>query len=103
MKRSNGAITLAFCVILILAAAQVFATDEVTITGTLYPSALDDHANPREVVIVNEAGDFTVVDDAVGQQLLKLAGKDVQVHGVLKKDDQGKRTITVSKFIVMTD
>jgi hypothetical protein len=87
----------------VFAAVQVFAADEVTITGTLYPSALDDNANPTEVVIVNEAGDFSVVDDAVGQQLLKLAGKDVQVNGVVKKDDEGRRTITVSKFILMTD
>ena len=102
MKRNNGVITLALCIILALA-ANVVATDEVTITGTLYPSTLDDNANPIEVVIMNEAGDFAVVDDAVGRQLLKLAGKDVQVNGVVKEDHKGRRTITVSKYVVMTD
>jgi hypothetical protein len=102
MKRNNWIIILGFCMMLPLA-ASAFAADEVTITGTVYPSALDENANPIEVAIMNEAGDFAVVDDAVGQQLLKLAGKDVQVNGVVKKDDQGKRTITVLNYVLMTD
>jgi hypothetical protein len=102
MKGRNRIITLGLCIIFALV-ANVFAVDEVTITGTLYPSASDDNANPTEVVIMNEAGDFAVVNNEVGQQLLRLAGKDVQVNGVVKKDDQGRWTITVSKFIVMTD
>lgn len=102
MKRNSRIIVLGFCVMFVLA-ASVFAADEVTITGTVYPSVLDDNANPTEVVIMNEAGDFTVVDDTVGRQLLKLAGKDVQVNGVVKKDDQGRRTITVLNYILMTD
>jgi hypothetical protein len=102
MRGSNSIITLGVCIIFVLA-TNVLAVDEVTMTGTLYPSALDDNANPTGVVIMNEDGDFAVVNNDVGRQLLKLAGKDVQVNGVVKNDDQGRRTITVTKFIVMTD
>ncbi len=102
MKPSNRIITLGLCIILALA-ANAFAADEVTITGTLYPSALDDNANPTEVVIMNEAGDFAVVDNAVGRQLLKLAGKDVQVNGAVKEDNEGRLTITVVNFTLITD
>jgi hypothetical protein len=102
MKRSNRIIALGLCIILALA-ANVFAADQVTITGTVYPSALDDHAIPTEVVIMDEAGDFTVINDAVGHQLLKFVGKDIQVNGVVKKDNQGRWTVTVLNYTIMTD
>jgi hypothetical protein len=102
MKQSNRVITFGLCIMLAFA-ANLFAAGAVTITGTVYPSVLDDNANPTEVVIMNEAGDFAVVDNATGRQLLKLVGKDVQVFGVVKKDDQGRRTITISKYTIMTD
>ncbi len=102
MKPSNRIITLGLCIILALA-ANAFAADEVTITGTLYASAWDDNDDPTEVVIMNEAGDFVVDDNAIGQQLLELAGKDVQVKGVVKEDNQGRRTITVVNFTLITD
>jgi len=102
MKRNNRVIALGLCAVLFFA-AHVFATDEITITGVLCASAWDDNDNPTEVVIKNEAGDFAVVNNAAGQQLVELAGKDVQVSGAVKEDNEGRRTITVLNYTLMTD
>lgn len=102
MKRNNKIIAALLCAMLVFA-GHVLAADEVTITGTLNASAWDDNDNPTEVVITNEAGDFAVVDDAVGQQLLELAGRDVQVNGMVEEDNEGRRTITVLNYTLITD
>jgi hypothetical protein len=102
MKPNNKVIAVGLCAMLVFG-GHVFAADETTITGALYASAWDDNANPTAVVIMNEDGDFAVVNDAIGQQLLELAGKDVQVNGVMEEDNKGRRKIRVLRYTLMTD
>lgn len=102
MKRNCRFLALGLCVMLALA-ANVFATDEVTITGTVYAAAWDDNDNVIEAVITGEGGEYIIVNNAVGQQLFNIAGTDVEVSGVIGEDAEGNQTITVVNYKVIAE
>jgi hypothetical protein len=102
MKRNSRLLALGLCIILALA-ANVFATDEITITGTIYGAAWDDNDNVIEAVISGEGGEYIIVDNAVGHQLLNMAGTDVEVTGVIGEDAEGNQTITVVNYKVIAE
>ena len=102
MKRRSGIITVGFYIMLALA-ANLFAAGEVTVTGTLYAVAWDEDDNVIEAVISGEGGEYIIVNNSVGQKLCKMAGAYVEVTGVIGKDVEGNRTITVVDYQATTE
>lgn len=88
---------------LLFFAANTFA-GEATIIGTIYATDWDDSDNVTAVSITTKEGEeYAIVNNAVGKKLFKLDLKKVTVTGVLGKDGDGNKTITVSKFKVITE
>jgi hypothetical protein len=87
----------------LVCATNLFAAESVTITGTVYPAAWDENDNVTEVVITGVGQEYIVMNNAVGEQLLRHNGMDVKVTGILGKDNHGNRKITVTKYEIMMD
>lgn len=102
MKRNYTFLVLGLCLMLMFA-ANSFATEEMTMNGTIYAETWDENDNVTSVVITGESGQYVISNNAVGQELLGLVGTDVEVTGVVGEDAEGNQTITVSKYKMMTE
>jgi hypothetical protein len=100
MKRNNKIIAVVLCAMLVFA-GQVFPSEETTITGTVYAVAWDNDDNVIEAFIEGEGEDYIITDDSVGHQLFEMGGAYVEVKGVIGKDADGNRTITVVNYQVL--
>ena len=94
-----------FCVLAIVTlsgAVSLFAaTEEVEITGTVWASDWDADDNVTAVVIETDEGEaIGVSNSGKGLELLKLEEKKVMVTGSLATDQDGNKTITVTKYIL---
>lgn len=88
----------------VVCATNVFAGDEVTITGTVYAAAWDENENVTAATIVAWTGEeYAIVNNAIGQQLFKLNAEDVKATGVVGEDSEGNKTVTVTKYEVMPE
>jgi hypothetical protein len=103
MKRNDSIVVLGLCVVLLLLAAHVFADDKITVTGTVYALAWDDNDNVIEALISGEGGEYMIVNNAIGRKLFKMAGAYVEASGVVNKDSEGNRTITVVDYQATTE
>lgn len=107
MKRNNRCLILGLCVLVLsfgVYSMNVFAADEVTITGTVYASAWDENENVTAAAIVAWGGEeYAIANNATGQELFKLDSKDVKAFGVVGEDSEGRKTITVTKYEVMPE
>jgi len=92
---------LVFCVLGLsfITAANAYWENEVEIKGTVFATDNDNKGNVVAVSILDAGGEeYFVVDDEVGNQLLKLVDKNVKVTGVVNVDKDGKKRIKIKKY-----
>lgn len=91
-----------FAILTLLGAVPLFAaTEEVEITGTVWASAWDANDNVTAVVIETDEGEAIAVSNSgKGVELLKLDEKKVMVTGSIATDEEGNKTIRVTKYII---
>lgn len=91
-----------FAIVSLLGAVPLFAaTEEVEIIGTVFGTAWDASDNATAVVIATYDGEeITVSNSGKGTELLKLEDKNVKVAGFVAEDEEGKKTITVTRYIL---
>jgi hypothetical protein len=93
----------ALVLVSVACANNVFATEEVTIIGTVYAEAWDDNGNATAAVIVGTEGEYNIVKNATGTELFKLNYKDVKVSGIIGEDSEGNKTITVTDYEILPE
>ena len=77
------------------------ATEEVEIAGTVFASEWDANDNVTAVVIATEEGEeIAVSHSGKGMELLKLEEKNVKASGSIVTDQEGRKTINITKYIV---
>ena len=77
------------------------ATEEVEIAGTVFASEWDANDNVTAVVIATEEGEeIAVANSGKGVELLKFEEKNVKVSGSVVMDEQGRKTINITKYII---
>lgn len=80
------------------------ADKDVTITGVVAKAAVDENDKVIAVEIQEERAEGTeyylVNDDAKGNELLGLVGKQVEVTGVVDEDEDENKILTVKSFSV---
>lgn len=104
MKRNKGFLISGLCALILLSvvfAINVFAADEVTITGTVYAAAWDDNDNVTAVVIGDMGKEYVIVANAAGKELFQLDFKVVRATGIIGEDSEGNTTLTVTSYEVM--
>jgi hypothetical protein len=84
-------------------AANVLATEEITIIGTVQAETWDENDNITSVVITGESGYYFVVNNAVGHELFGLVDTDVEVTGILDEDSEGNQRITATRYKRMAE
>ena len=91
-----------FAIVTLLGAVPLFAaTEEVEIVGTVFRTAWDANDYATEVVIATYDGEEIVVSNSgKGLELLKLEDKNVKVLGFIAEDEEGKKTIRVTRYIL---
>jgi len=94
---------------------QTEEAEEITITGTVTPVEWDEDDNVTAVAIsvVIESEDesvdeveteeYRVVNDEIGQKLLKLEGQTVEATGKIETDEEENKLIHVSSFKVIEE
>jgi hypothetical protein len=93
----------ALALLSVACATNVFATDKVTIMGTIYAEAWDDNGNATAAVIVSMDQEYVIVKNATGKELFKLNYKDVKVSGIIGQDSEGNKTITVTNYEILPE
>jgi hypothetical protein len=77
------------------------ATEEVEIAGTVFASEWDANDTVTAVVIATEEGEeIAVSPSGKGMELLKLEEKNVKATGSIVTDQEGRKTINITKYIV---
>ena len=77
------------------------ATEEVEIAGTVFASEWDANDNVTAVVIATEEGEeIAVSPSGKGMELLKLEERNVKATGSIVTDQEGHKTINITKYIV---
>ena len=94
-----------FCLLAIFTLSFTFplfaATDEVEITGTVFALEWDSNDNVTAVLIATDEGEeITVANMGKGVELLKLEEKIVKATGKIDTDEEGRKTMTVTRYIV---
>ena len=106
MKRNKRSLISGLCALVLLClvcATNVFAADEVTVTGTVYATAWDDNGKVIAAVIACSGEEFIIVANAAGTELFNLNYKDVMASGVIGQDSEGNKTLTVSSYEVLPE
>jgi phage FluMu protein gp41 len=77
------------------------ATEEVEVAGTVFASEWDANDNVTAVVIATEEGEeIAVSPSGKGMELLKLEERNVKATGSIVTDQEGRKTINITKYIV---
>ena len=77
------------------------ATEEVEIAGTVFASEWDANDNVTAVVIATEEGEeVAVAKSGKGMELLKLEEKNVKATGSIVTDEEGRKTISITKYLI---
>jgi len=106
MKLNKGSLISGLCALILFSvvfATNVFAADEVMVTGTVYATAWDDNDNVIAAVIAGVGGEYIIVNNAAGKELFKLDFKLVKASGVIGEDSEGNKTLTVTSYEVMPE
>lgn len=103
MKREKRLSVYVVCTLLLFGLAVTAWGDGgenvVTFKATVYPAGWDEKGNVTEVSLLTVDGaEIFVVHNAVGDELLKLVEKNVDVTGAVLEDNNGKKNITVYKY-----
>ena len=83
----------------LMSALELFAaTEQVEIAGTIFASEWDANDNVTAVVIATEEGEeIAVSNSGMGRELLNLEEKNVKATGSMVTDEEGRKTITITK------
>ena len=106
MKQNKGSLISGLCALILFSivfATNVFAADEVTVTGTVYPIALDENDNVIAAVIAGMDEEYIIVANAVGKKLFELEYEVVKASGVIGEDSEGNKTLTITKYEIMKE
>jgi len=89
-------------IVALMGALRLYAaTEEVEIAGTVFASEWDANDNVTAVVIATEEGEeIAVSHSGKGIELLKLEERNVKATGSVVTDEEGRKTITITKYIV---
>jgi hypothetical protein len=89
-------------IVTLLGTVPLFAaTEEIEIIGTVFGTAWDANDNVTAVVIETDGGEaIGVSSSGKGVELLKLEEKKVMVTGSIATDEDGNKTITVTKYMI---
>ena len=89
-------------IVVLMGSLPLFAaTDEVEISGTIFASEWDANDNVTAVVIATEEGEeIAVAPSGKGMELLKFEEKNVRATGSIVTDQEGRKTIKITKYIV---
>ena len=89
-------------IVILMGSLPLFAaTEEVEIAGTVFASEWDAKDNVTAVVIATEEGEeIAVSPSGKGTELLKLEEKNVKATGSIVTDQEGRKTINITKYIV---
>jgi hypothetical protein len=101
-KRKSLLVVLCMLGVILLSAAPLFAaTDEMEITGIVYAAEWDANGNVASVVIETDEGEEILVSKSgKGMELLKLEAVLVRASGSIITDENGRKTITVTKYMI---
>ena len=103
LKKSSFFLVFSVLAIFTLVCAPTLfaATDEVEITGTVFASEWDASDKVTAVFIATEEGEeITVSSSGKGMELLKLEEKNVKATGSIVTDEEGRKTITITRYII---
>jgi hypothetical protein len=105
MMQSRKPLLRVFCLLAIITLVCSFpvyaAMDEVEVTGTVFALEWDSDDNVTAVLIATEEGEeITVSNMGKGVELLKLEEKTVKATGRIDTDEEGRKTITVTRYMV---
>ena len=107
MKQNKRFLVLALSALalfILMCSTNVFAADEVTVTGTVYPTALDENDNVIAAVMDTSIGEsYVIVANAAGKKLFELEYKAVKASGVIGEDSEGNKTLTVTSYEVISE
>ncbi|MGA8753812.1 hypothetical protein [Candidatus Deferrimicrobium sp.] len=102
MKRKKGLSVFVVCTLLLFGlAGMAWGYDEnvVTFKAAVYPAGSDEKGNVTDASLLTVDGtEIFVVHNAVGDELLKLVEKNINVTGAILIDKDGKKRITVYKY-----
>jgi hypothetical protein len=86
----------------LMSALELFAaTEQVEIAGTIFASEWDANDNVTAVVIATEEGEeIAVSNSGMGRELLNLEEKNVKATGSMVTDEEGRKTITITKYTI---
>ena len=89
-------------IVMLMATLPIFAAaEEVEITGTVFAYEWDANDNVTAVVIATEEGEeIAVSPSGKGVELLKLEEKNVKATGSIGTDEEGRKTINITRYIV---
>ncbi len=89
-------------IVVLMTTVPLFAaTEEVEIAGTVFASEWDANDNVTAVVIATEEGEeIAVATSGKGMELLKLEEKNVKVTGSVVTDEEGRKTVNITKYII---
>jgi len=89
-------------IVLLMGALPRFAAaEQVEITGTIFAAEWDANDNVTAVVIATEEGEeIAVANSGKGVELLKLEEKNVKATGSIVTDGEGRKTITITKYVI---
>lgn len=102
-KKSWLQVVCLLAMVTLVCVPSLFAeTDEVEITGTVYAIDRDENNNVTAAVLATDEGEeIVVVNSGKGMELLLLDEKTVKATGMIAKDEDGNKTITVTKYIIL--
>ena len=106
MRVNKRFFVLGLCALMVLCvgyATNVFASDEVTVIGTVHATALDDNDNVVAARLSGWDGEYVIVANGAGNELFKLDSKVVKASGVIGIDSEGNNTISVTKYELMAE
>jgi hypothetical protein len=69
-----------------------------TLTGKVEWMATDEDNQITVVAIATQTGDYLVGDDTKGRELLRVVNKKVNVRGKVIENENGQKTVYVSKY-----
>ncbi len=101
-KKTMLCVLSVLAIVVLMGSLPLFAaTEEVEISGTVFASEWDANDNVTAVVIATEEGEeIAVVNSGKGMELLKLEEKNVRATGSIVMDEEGRKTINVTKYTI---
>ena len=101
-KKSLLPVLIILAFVALVSGVQLFAAaEQVEIAGTVFAAEWDAKDNVTAVVIATEEGEeIAVSNSGMGRELLNLEEKNVKATGSLVTDEEGRKTITITKYTI---